>query len=130
MRKAFRQFLGIIAELEKEFINMRLSAGRIRKAENGKYAGDKPALGYKSVEGDLEIDNQNTKTIKKIFYMSKRKKMSFGKIAKELNKKGIPTAQGGKWYSSTIKYILENKVYRGVSNYKNLITKRVDLSLI
>ncbi|MBA7557214.1 hypothetical protein ES705_49956 [subsurface metagenome] len=35
MRKAFRQFMGIVSELEKAFITMRLSAGRINKAQKG-----------------------------------------------------------------------------------------------
>ena len=35
MRKAFRQFMGIVSELEKSFITMWLSGGRINKARNG-----------------------------------------------------------------------------------------------
>ncbi len=38
MRKAFRQFMGIVAELEKAFITMRLSGGRVNKARKGGYA--------------------------------------------------------------------------------------------
>jgi len=39
MRKAFRQFMGIVSELEKAFKTMRLSGGRINKAQKGGYAG-------------------------------------------------------------------------------------------
>ena len=39
MRKAFRQFMGMVSELEKAFITMRLSEGRLNKARKGKYAG-------------------------------------------------------------------------------------------
>ena len=45
MRKAFRQFLGIVAELEKAFITMRLSSGRKNKARKGGYAGILRPLG-------------------------------------------------------------------------------------
>jgi DNA invertase Pin-like site-specific DNA recombinase len=38
--------------------------------------------------------------------------MSYGKIADMLNKAGVPTALGKKWYSSTIKYV--------VTTYKRL----------
>jgi len=48
MRKAFRQFMGIVSELEKAFITMRLSGGRINKAQKGGYAGGATALGYKT----------------------------------------------------------------------------------
>jgi DNA invertase Pin-like site-specific DNA recombinase len=44
MRKAFRQFMGIVSELEKAFITMRLSGGRLNKARKGKYAGGGVAL--------------------------------------------------------------------------------------
>ena len=43
MRKAFRQFMGIVSELEKAFITMRLSAGRINKAQKGGFAGGSTA---------------------------------------------------------------------------------------
>ena len=39
MRKAFRQFMGIVSELEKAFITMRLSGGRFNKARK-RHAGD------------------------------------------------------------------------------------------
>ncbi|MBA7563257.1 hypothetical protein ES708_04912 [subsurface metagenome] len=48
MRKAFRQFIGIVSELEKTFITMRHSGGRINKAQKGGYAGGTTALGYKT----------------------------------------------------------------------------------
>ena len=48
MRKAFRQFIGIVSELEKAFITMRHNGGRINKAQKGGYAGGATALGYKT----------------------------------------------------------------------------------
>ena len=49
MRKAFRQFMGIISELEKAFITMRLLAGRINKAQKGGFSGGSTAMGYISL---------------------------------------------------------------------------------
>lgn len=40
MRKAFRQIMGMFAELEKAYITIRLSGGRINKAKKGRYAGE------------------------------------------------------------------------------------------
>ena len=44
--------------------------------------------------------------------------MGSGGIARELNEKGVPTARGGVWRGRTIKYILENPLYKG-SKIKN-----------
>jgi site-specific DNA recombinase len=49
VRKAFRQFMGIVSELEKAFITMRLSGGRLNKAKKGRYAGGGLPYGYKSL---------------------------------------------------------------------------------
>jgi hypothetical protein len=42
--------------------------------------------------------------------------MGLRKIAWELNKKGVPTTRGGKWYVGTIKYILKNPLYKGMAH--------------
>jgi site-specific DNA recombinase len=118
MRKAFRQFMGIVSELEKAFITMRLSGGRINKAQKGGYAGGATALGYKTKNKKLIIDEKQAEIIRMIFKMKRYKRMGLREIARELNEKGIPTAIGGKWYAGTIKYILENSLYKGIAHYK------------
>ena len=119
MRKAFRQFMGIVSELEKAFITMRLSGGRINKARKGGYAGGSTALGYRAKNKELEIDDKQAATVKLIFKMRRQKHMGFSEIARELNQKAISTARNGKWYASTVKYILENPIYRGIVRYKD-----------
>jgi len=130
MRKAFRQFMGIVAELEKAFITMRLSGGRINKARNGGYAGGSTALGYKAERKELRIDPEKAETVRLIFRMKRHRRMSLGAIARELNEKEIPTARVGKWYPGTVKYILENPLYRGAISYKGERVKRGDLCVI
>jgi site-specific DNA recombinase len=129
MRKAFRQFMGIVAELEKAFITMRLSGGRINKAKKGGYAGGGVALGYKANDKNLEIDQANILTIRKIYNL-KRRRTSLRGIARLLNEEGIPTARGGNWYAGTVKYILANKLYKGSIEYRGYKTKRNDLKAI
>ncbi|HAJ33306.1 MAG TPA: hypothetical protein DCK79_08015 [Candidatus Atribacteria bacterium] len=58
-----------------------------------------------------------------------RKRMGLRKIARELNKKGVPTTRGGKWYAGTIEYILENPLYKGIAHYKENNVKNKDLAL-
>ena len=130
MRKAFRQFMGIVSELEKAFITMRLSGGRINKAQKGGYAGGATALGYKIKNKELVIDEEQAKIIKMIFKMKRHKRMGLRKIARELNKNSVPTARGGKWYGGTIKYVLENSLYKGLAHYKDNKVKNIGLALI
>lgn len=130
MRKAFRQFSGIVSELEKAFIVMRLKNGRIRKiTEKGKYTGGRIALGYKSKDQDLIVDNLKANTIRLIFKMKRHQRKGLREIARTLNAQNIPTARGGLWYAGTVKYILENKLYKGILEYSGIKAKRSDLSL-
>ncbi len=57
MRKAFRQFMGIVSELEKAFITMRLKEGRKRKAIRGGHAGGSAAFGYSTEDKELKINS-------------------------------------------------------------------------
>lgn len=128
MRKAFRQFMGIVAELEKSFITMRLSGGRIQKAKLGGYAGGGVALGYANKGKDLLLTETEAETIKTIYEL-KRKKYSINKIARYLRENDYPTKRGGNWYASTISYILKNDIYKGNYAYSGIESKRGDLAL-
>jgi len=131
MRKAFRQFMGIVSELEKSFITMRLSGGRINKIKNKKtYAGGGIALGYNTIDKDLVIDEKQAETIKQIFKMKRYGKKGLREIARTLNEQGVATARGGEWHAGTIKYILANPLYKGVMAYSGIEAKRADLALL
>jgi len=131
MRKAFRQFMGIVSELEKAFITMRLSGGRINKIKNkNTYAGGGIALGYSTKGKDLIINNAGADTIRQIFKMKRYGRKGLREIARALNEQGTPTARGGNWHAGTIKYILANPLYKGVMQYSGIEAKRADLALI
>lgn len=130
MRKAFRQFMGIVAELEKAFITMRLSAGRINKARKGGYAGGGIAVGYKVENKEIYKDEAKIETVRRIFVMRLIEKLGLREIARKLNELGILSPKGGIWYPSSVKYILENPIYRGELEYKNQKVTREELALI
>jgi site-specific DNA recombinase len=131
MRKAFRQFMGIVAELEKSFITMRMTAGRKSKIKfKQKYAGGGIALGYSTKDKDLIIDEAGAETIRQIFKMKRYQRKGLREIARELNRQGTPTARGGKWHAGTIKYILANPLYKGNMLYSGIEAKRDDLALL
>jgi site-specific DNA recombinase len=129
MRKAFRQFLGIVAELEKAFITMRLSGGRLHKARKGGYAGGAPGMGYQVKDGDLVIDQARADIVRQIFSL-KESGLGLREIARLLNARSVPTARGGKWHGTTVSYVLNNPLYQGTLAYKGETASRPDLALI
>jgi site-specific DNA recombinase len=131
MRKAFRQFMGIVSELEKSFITMRLKAGRINKIKNKKqYTGGGIPHGYEISDGDLQISGTCAPTVLQIFKMKKQRN-SLRDIARELNTQGVLTPRGGsQWYASTIRYILSNPLYKGTLSYSGIKATRDDLALL
>jgi site-specific DNA recombinase len=129
MRKAFRQFMGIVAELEKAFITMRLSGGRIHKARKGGYAGGRAALGYLVKDKALSIDEVGAETVRSIFRMN-REGMTLRAIAQTLNDRSVPTARGGRWYAGTVRYMLSNPIYEGLYAYKGEAAARADLAIL
>jgi len=58
------------------------------------------------------------------------KRMGLRGIARELNKKGAPTTRGCNWYAETIKYILENPLYKGIAHYKENNVKNKDFNTL
>ena len=130
MRKAFRQFMGIVSELEKAFITMRLSGGRIKKAKNGGYAGGGIALGYTSKDKELQTFEAEADVVRMIFNLKRRKRLSINEIARQLNTEGYPTKRGGRWYASTVSYILRNDIYKGIYEYGGVQSENADLVLL
>ena len=130
MRKAFRQFMGIVSELEKSFITMRLSAGRLNKATKGQFAGGRPAYGYNVINGKIKINKQEAIIVQQIYKMKRYRRMSYWNIAKELNQNKVKTANGGNWFAGTVRYLLKNQLYKGVLSYKSIETKLPNLSII
>lgn len=130
MRKAFRQFMGIVAELEKSFITMRLREGRKAKAKKGKYSGGGLAYGYKSKDKDFSIDSERAKVVRDIYRMRINQHYSYERIAEILNDQCIPTMHGKKWNSGTVHYMVHNKKYRGIIQYSGESAKRPDLVII
>lgn len=130
LRKAFRQFMGIVAELEKAFITMRLSGGRINKARKGGYAGGSVALGYISEGKELKLDKQEAEVVRAIFELKRYKRLSMNEIARHLDEEGYQTKRGGRWHASTVSYILKNRLYKGFYGYKGIETEQEDLALV
>ena len=120
----------LLDQYQRLEIALKLKRGKMNKAKQGRFTGGRTPLGYKKVEvdnkSDIAIDEDEAEIIAMIHKL-RRSGLSMQSIADRLNKNQVPTKRGGKWYASTIQYILNNKLYRGIIEYNSIKTNRLDL---
>ena len=70
-------------------------------------------FGYRDDGSAYQIDEAEAAVVARIFDEFTRLHLHTGlsEIAAGLNMDGIPTQRGGRWYASTVRYILSNRVY-------------------
>lgn len=110
------QVLGAVGELERSMISERVDAGRREKASQGGYNGSYCPLGYSYNDGAFVIEADTASTVTAIF-KNFVNGWGLSKIADDLNKRGAKTSKGGKWYAGTVRYILGNGFYAGLSQW-------------
>ncbi|MBU2877057.1 recombinase family protein [Aliiglaciecola lipolytica] len=127
---------GTMNAMQLDVIRDKTKRGLRGKVENGKSAGGK-SYGYNPVrefdcagnliKGELEINDDESKVIRKIFEDYAYNDKSAKTIAKELNAKGISAPNGADWGCSTINGnkkrgtgILNNELYIGVRIWNRL----------
>lgn len=120
-RKLFRQMKGAIAEYEKAMITLRMSAGRMVKASQGKYAGGAVPFGFRITNGQHEPIVEKVEVVRRIFNLRRKQRMgkqlSLRKIADLLNSERVPSPKGLCWNAQSINRILKNEIYRGTLKY-------------
>ena len=105
MKKAIIQMQAVFSELEKNSLVRKLRAARNRKREEiGRCEGQKP---YGTLPGEQDTITLMRSLRRKPIGQGKR--MSYARIATELNARSIPTRQGGEWGMSSVKTILLRK---------------------
>jgi len=124
MNTAFRQMMGVFAELEKSMIAMRMTGGRNQKARGGGYAGGAAAIGYRAQRGKkvLELDGQKAPTVKRVFELrQKYPAWALRQLAEKLNQEGHTTAQGKPFGPMQVKRILDREnLYSGIYSYAGI----------
>lgn len=70
-------------------------------------------FGYRDEGHRLVVDDQAAAIVQRIFAEFTRPYIRAGlsEIATGLNVDEVPTQRGGRWYASTVRYILSNQVY-------------------
>lgn len=106
-----------VAEMERENINKRTSSGRKIKASKGGYSGGKAPFGYKPEKGELVIDENEARTVRRIFAL-RDEGLSYRKICDRLKEEGYKTRTGKDFVPGLLSLILNNeKTYRGFYRY-------------
>lgn len=105
MKKAIIQMQAVFSELEKNSLVRKLKAARARRKEkDGRCEGRKP-FGHFPGE-DAALSRMRWLRRKQI---GKAKRMSFAKIAAQLNEEGLQTRSGKLWAASSVRDILNRK---------------------
>ena len=109
--------LASFAAEERRVITSRTLAGRKDKASRGGFAGGAAPLGYvKDLRGALFTNDLQAAIVKRVFELH-RDGLSLHAIANALNGEGRCSKRGGRFYPSTVRYILDNPKYRGFVEY-------------
>jgi len=115
-----RAMIGILSsfnQMESENIQERTKMGREAKVAKGGYAGGKPPIGYRVVNGELEVAPEEAEMVRKVFAMRKSGMTLMGITAK-LNEEGYRSKSGKEFKHSSIQTILANEeTYRGHYKY-------------
>ena len=112
------KFTAMAAELERDNIQKRTSAGRKIKSSLGGYSGGRAPYGYKVENHSLIINQDEAITVRIIFRMKDTEKKTYKEIVNFLNDLGKTNRSGTKFSISTVQTIYENKkVYQGMYKY-------------
>lgn len=105
-----------IAELEASTITERVMTGKAQKAADGGYNGSRCPLGYTYSDNQFSVDGATSDTVQDVFQWFVDG-ATMASIAQRLNDDGVTTAKGGAWYTSTIRYMLQNGFYAGLAQW-------------
>lgn len=116
--RMFLKIIGTFAEFERENLSERVSFGYEQKTREGGYTNVNGVYGYNYLigKGTLEVNEVESEIVKDIFNLFLSGKAMIT-IAKDFNKRKVPTKRGGDWSQSTIKSILSNPLYIGKIRY-------------
>lgn len=111
-----------MAELEASTITERVMSGKAQKASEGGYNGSQCPLGYKYDNEVFTVDSSASYWIREVFSRFVAGQ-AMSKIAADLNDAGAITAKGGKWYAGTVRYVLQNGFYAGLTQWDGVEVK-------
>ena len=105
-RMIFRM-LAVMAEFERDVIAERTRNALAHKKATGEVYAPTP-FGYEAVEGRLREVKSEARIVAEIL---KRRAAgdTLAEIAEDLNARGVPGKRGGRWYPSTVRYLVVSR---------------------
>jgi DNA invertase Pin-like site-specific DNA recombinase len=105
MRTAIRQFMGVVAQLDRAMVVKRMRNGRREKASAGGFAYGSPAFGQRSHGGELVADETEQRAISRIKELNAAG-ASLREICGTLADEDIKSKRGGQWHPVTVSRVL------------------------
>jgi site-specific DNA recombinase len=101
------KMLAVLADFERDQIGERTKMALAHKKANGEVYAPVP-FGYEAIEGRLVTVQREAQVVAEILTM-REAGASFGAIAEAMNKRGIEGKRGGRWYASTVRYLINRQ---------------------
>lgn len=122
--------LSAVAEIERENILVQTMEGRKQKAREGKWNGGFAPYGYKLVDGELKIAEDEAEVIRVIYDKFVHTTMGAATVAKYLNRQGYvkKKRQNGTLDAFTahfVKIVLDNPIYCGKIAFGRRKTEKI-----
>jgi site-specific DNA recombinase len=115
----------VLAREEIEHLSHRVKGGMRVRAEEGFFTGVAP-LGYRYGEGvrngnptGILIEDPTEAALVRRIYLEYLAGRSQRQIARDLDREGKRTKQGGHWAQPIVRRILANPTYKGIISYKD-----------
>ena len=105
-RMVFRM-LAVLAEFEREQIGERTRMALAHKKANGEIYAATP-FGFEAIEGRLVEVKRESRIVAEIL-RQRQAGASLAIIANDLNNRGIEGKRGGKWFPSTVRYLIQRQ---------------------
>ena len=114
--------LSAVAEIERDNILVQTMEGRKQKARDGKWNGGFAPYGYKLVDGELEVAEDEKALIQEIFKLYVKDRLGVNGVTRRLNEKGITKKKRHNSNQEHISFsfvrgVLDNPVYAGKIAY-------------
>ena len=105
--KMMFRMLAVLAEFERDVISERTSMAMAHKKAKGEKYAPLP-FGYSELDGRLVAVESEALVVAEILSHRQAGK-TLVQIADDLNERGIEGKRGGKWYASTVRYLIQRQ---------------------